>query len=80
VRAFTTARAREYPSLDAVKARAKAEIPPTCRARRAAFANDIDRATGSSWMEHFLRPGRKNDRVFPAKLTPPSCSPPPIED
>ena len=71
VRAFTTARAREYPSLDAVKARAKAEIPPTLPSQeRAAFANDIDRATGVvEVMEHFLRfLGRKNlDRVFPAK-------------
>jgi hypothetical protein len=71
VRAFATARAREYPSLDVVKARAKSEIPSTLPSQeRAAFANDIDRATGVvEVMEHFLRfLGRQNlDRVFPAK-------------
>ena len=71
VRVFTSARAREYPSLEAVKAQAKAEIPSTLPSlERAAFSNDIDRATGVvEVMEHFLRfLGRKNlDRVFPEK-------------
>jgi hypothetical protein len=71
VRAFATARPPAYPSLDAVKTRAKAEIPPTLPSQeRAAFANDIDRATGVvEVIEHFLRfLGRKNlERVFPAK-------------
>ena len=71
MRAFVTIRAREYPSLDVVKTRAKSEIPPTLPSQeRAAFASDIDRATGGvEVMEHFLRfLGRKNlDRVFPAK-------------
>jgi hypothetical protein len=70
VRAHATARARGYPSLDAVKTKAKAEIPPTLPTQeRAAFANDIDRATSVvEVLEHFLRfLGRRNlDRVFPA--------------
>ena len=71
VRAYVAARAHGYPSLDAVKARAKEEIPPTLpNQERAAFSNDIDRATSVvQVMEHLLRfLGRKNlDRVFPAK-------------
>ena len=70
VRAYVGARARGYPSLEAVKARAKEEIPPTLpNQERAAFSNDIDRATSVvQVMEHVLRfLGRKNlERVFPA--------------
>jgi hypothetical protein len=71
VRAFVAARALGYPSLEAVKARAKEEIPPTLpNQERAAFSNDIDRATSVvQVMEHLLRfLGRKNlERVFPAR-------------
>jgi hypothetical protein len=71
VRAFAADRARGYASLEAVKAKAKAEIPPTLPSQeRAAFSNDIDRATGVvEMMEHFLRfLGRKNlDRGSPAR-------------
>ena len=60
-----------YPSLEAVKTRAKEEIPPTLpNQERAAFSNDIDRATSVvQVMEHLLRfLGRKNlERVFPAR-------------
>jgi hypothetical protein len=71
VRAYVAMRALGYPSLEAVKTRAKEEIPPTLpNQERAAFSNDIDRATSVvQVMEHVLRfLGRKNlDRVFPAK-------------